>query len=49
MSGESLGTLLTAQDVAQEIVRTLVGSIGFVAAIPITSIVARQDEVGPID
>lgn len=53
VSGQGFGTLLTAQDVAQEIVRTLVGSIGLVAAIPITSlvaaVVARQDAVRPID
>ncbi len=51
LSGQSFGTLITAQNVAQEVVRTLVGSIGLVAAVPITTaiaaVVARRDEVGP--
>ncbi|MGB8202637.1 MAG: YibE/F family protein, partial [Pseudonocardiaceae bacterium] len=51
MSGQSFGTLVTAQNVAQEAVRTLVGGIGLVAAVPITTaiaaVVARQDEVDP--
>ncbi len=49
VSGQSFGTLITAQDVAQEVVRTLVGSIGLVAAVPITTViaavVARRDDV----
>ncbi|MDQ3154205.1 MAG: YibE/F family protein [Actinomycetota bacterium] len=49
LSGQSFGTLVTAQDVAQEVVRTLVGSIGLVAAVPVTTIiaavVARRDAV----
>ncbi|GLZ34750.1 hypothetical protein Lesp02_69370 [Lentzea sp. NBRC 105346] len=49
ISGRSLTEILTAQQVAQEIVRTLVGSIGLVAAIPITTalaaIVAAQQDV----
>lgn len=52
LSGQSFGTLVTAQDVAQEVVRTLVGSIGLVAAVPITTalaaLVARHDEVGSL-
>ncbi|MFD7653460.1 YibE/F family protein [Actinosynnema sp. NPDC059797] len=40
ISGRSLGEILTAQDVAQEVVRTLVGSIGLVAAVPITTALA---------
>ncbi|MGH4009216.1 MAG: YibE/F family protein [Pseudonocardiaceae bacterium] len=51
LSGQSFGTLITAQNVAQEVVRTLVGSIGLVAAVPITTaiaaVVARHDEVDP--
>ncbi len=47
VSGQTFGTLITAQDVAQEVVRTLVGSIGLVAAVPITTaiaaLVARRD------
>lgn len=47
ISGQSVGTLITAQDIAQEVVRTLVGSIGLVAAVPITTaiatLVARHD------
>jgi len=49
LSGQSFGTLVTAQDVAQEVVRTLVGSIGLVAAVPITTaiaaLVARHEEI----
>ncbi|WP_433271778.1 YibE/F family protein [Actinosynnema sp. CS-041913] len=40
LSGRSLGEILTAQEVAQEVVRTLVGSIGLVAAVPITTALA---------
>ncbi|MEV0676203.1 YibE/F family protein [Actinosynnema sp. NPDC050436] len=40
LSGRSLGEILTAQQVAQEVVRTLVGSIGLVAAVPITTALA---------
>jgi uncharacterized membrane protein len=40
VSGRTLGEILTAQQVAQEIVRTLVGSIGLVAAIPVTTALA---------
>ncbi len=51
LSGQSFSTLITAQNVAQEVVRTLVGSIGLVAAVPITTAiaaaVARRDEVDP--
>ncbi|PZS13075.1 MAG: YibE/F [Pseudonocardiales bacterium] len=49
LSGQSFGTLVTTQDIAQEIVRTLVGSIGLVAAVPITTaiaaLVARHDNI----
>ncbi len=51
LSGQSFGTLITTQNVAQEVVRTLVGSIGLVAAVPITTAiaaaVARRDEIDP--
>ena len=40
LSGRHLGDVATAEQVAQEIVRTLVGSIGLVAAVPITTLVA---------
>lgn len=40
LAGQSFATLITAQDVAQEVVRTLVGSIGLVAAVPITTALA---------
>ncbi|QFZ17973.1 YibE/F family protein [Saccharothrix syringae] len=40
LSGRSLAEVLTAQDVAQEVVRTLVGSVGLVAAVPITTALA---------
>ncbi len=37
LSGRALGEVVTAQDVATEVVRTLVGSIGLVASVPITT------------
>lgn len=40
LAGRGLGDLLTAEDVAQEVVRTLVGSIGLVASVPLTTLVA---------
>ena len=40
LSGRSLGDVVTTQDVAMEIVRTLVGSIGLVASVPVTTAVA---------
>ena len=40
LSGRSLGDVATSQDVATEIVRTLVGSIGLVASVPVTTAVA---------
>lgn len=40
VSGRSLGDVVTTQEVATEIVRTLVGSIGLVASVPITTAVA---------
>ncbi|MFI6099767.1 YibE/F family protein [Lentzea sp. NPDC051213] len=49
LAGRSMGEILTAQQIAQEIVRTLVGSIGLVAAIPVTTalaaIIAVRQEV----
>jgi uncharacterized membrane protein len=39
-SGAGLGTILGSQSIAQEVVRTLVGSIGLVACVPITTFVA---------
>ncbi|MBV9010730.1 MAG: YibE/F family protein [Pseudonocardiales bacterium] len=51
LSGQDFGTLVSAQDIAQEVVRALVGSIGLVAAVPITTaiaaLVARHDEIEP--
>jgi uncharacterized membrane protein len=40
LSGRALGEVVTAQDVATEVVRTLVGSIGLVASVPITTALA---------
>ncbi|MDQ1425465.1 MAG: hypothetical protein QOD72_2963 [Acidimicrobiaceae bacterium] len=40
LSGQSLGTVANSETVAVEIVRTLVGSIGLVAAVPITTALA---------
>jgi uncharacterized membrane protein len=52
LSGQGFGTMITTQDIAQEVVRTLVGSIGLVAAVPITTaiaaMVASQDKIAPI-
>jgi uncharacterized membrane protein len=51
LSGQGFGTMVTTQDIAQEVVRTLVGSIGLVAAVPITTgiaaLVARHDDIEP--
>jgi hypothetical protein len=48
-SGRGLTDLLTAETVAQELVRTLVGSIGLVASVPITTflaaMIARQEQI----
>ncbi len=40
VSGVGLGNIVTSQSIAQEIVRTLVGSIGIVAAVPVTTALA---------
>jgi uncharacterized membrane protein len=40
LAGRGLGDLLTTEDVAQEVVRTLVGSIGLVASVPLTTLLA---------
>lgn len=51
LSRQDFGTLITTQDIAQEVVRTLVGSIGLVAAVPITTaiaaLVAQHDDIEP--
>jgi uncharacterized membrane protein len=53
VSGRSLGEIFTAQQVAQEVVRTLVGSIGLVAAVPVTTalaaIVAAREPVSTVE
>jgi uncharacterized membrane protein len=51
-SGLSLGEVLTSEEVAVEIVQTLVGSIGLVAAVPLTTalaawVVTRGSEPAP--
>jgi uncharacterized membrane protein len=51
LSGRGLFEIFTAQQVAQEVVRTLVGSIGLVAAVPVTTalaaiVAAREPEPG---
>jgi hypothetical protein len=38
--GDSLGTVATAETMAVEIVRTLCGSIGLIAAVPLTTVLA---------
>ena len=40
LSARALGDVVTTQDVATEVVRTLVGSIGLVASVPITTALA---------
>jgi len=40
LSGRGIGEVVTTQDVATEVVRTLVGSIGLVASVPITTALA---------
>lgn len=40
ISGVGLGAVLSSQEVAEEIVRTLAGSIGIVAAVPVTTALA---------
>lgn len=40
LAGRRLADVLTAEDVAQEVLRTLVGSIGVVAAVPVTTLFA---------
>jgi uncharacterized membrane protein len=40
ISGSGLGQVLTSELVAQEVVRTLVGAIGIVAAVPVTTALA---------
>jgi uncharacterized membrane protein len=53
LSGRGLGDVVTSQDVATEIVRTLVGSIGLVASVPITTAlaaaVASRETIEPGD
>ena len=53
LSGQGFGTMITTQDIAQEVVRTLVSSIGLVAAVPITTLiaalVARHDKIETAD
>jgi hypothetical protein len=39
-SGDSLGTVTTAEAVAVEVVRSLCGSIGLIAAVPLTTLLA---------
>ncbi|WP_295143679.1 YibE/F family protein, partial [Saccharopolyspora sp.] len=40
LSGRSFAEIVSSQAVAQEVVRTLVGSIGLIAAVPITTLIA---------
>jgi uncharacterized membrane protein len=52
---ESLGITLNREIIAEEIVRTLVGSLGLLAGVPVTSLIAsivarpRRDGTAPID
>jgi uncharacterized membrane protein len=40
ISGVGLGAILSSEELAQEIIRTLAGSVGIVAAVPVTTILA---------
>ena len=40
ISGVGLGALLGSEDIASEIIRTLAGSVGIVAAVPVTTVLA---------
>jgi hypothetical protein len=40
ISGEALSHLLNLEYVAEEVVRTLVGSLGLIAAVPLTTFLA---------
>ncbi|NHD17517.1 MULTISPECIES: YibE/F family protein [Actinopolyspora] len=40
LSGRSFVDIVTTQDVAQEVVRTLAGSLGLIAAVPLTTAIA---------
>jgi uncharacterized membrane protein len=40
ISGVGVGAIFGSEDIAQEIVRTLAGSVGIVAAVPVTTILA---------
>ncbi len=53
LSGEQFGFLLNLEYVAEEVVRTLVGSLGLIAAIPLTTLLAclmalYHHRLGPI-
>ncbi|HWC31589.1 MAG TPA: YibE/F family protein, partial [Actinomycetota bacterium] len=47
LSRQSIGTVLSGEVIATEIVRTLVGSIGLVTAVPITTWLAAWTAGGP--
>ena len=49
LSNQSLGTVANSEIVAVEIVRTLVGSIGLVAAVPVTTWLAAWVVAEPVD
>lgn len=40
ISGVGIGSIIGSQDIAQEILRTLAGSIGIIAAVPVTTMLA---------
>ena len=49
LSRQSLGTILNGEVIATEVVRTLVGSIGLVAAVPLTTWLATRASAAPLD
>jgi uncharacterized membrane protein len=40
LSGEQIGKLLNLEFVAEEVVRTMVGSLGLISAVPLTTLLA---------
>lgn len=45
LSGQALGTISSSEVLAVEIIRTLIGSIGLVAAVPLTTWLAARESV----
>jgi uncharacterized membrane protein len=53
LSGEQISYILNLEFVTEEVVRTMVGSLGLISAVPLTTILGtlvaiHQDRLGPI-